>query len=365
MELRDFVNDVKTLGKDGTKITLLANSNPLANLLVNSEYDYLRTDKHLGKSIALLTVGGSHSYGTNISTDTHVSDFDLRGVFNHSKEEILTMNYLEKPLINRELDVSIYPMRQFITKLLTNCNPNAIELLGTRDSDVFVLDETGKMLRDNIGLFLSKKAYHSFGGYAQQQLRRLQNSLIKEAPKELKDEHILKAVLHSSMVIRDKYSYLEENGLIDFYIDENSDKSDEYNREIFVNINIDKVPFTQLKSFFNEIENVIKGFDDLNHRNRKKDDKALYKHGMHLIRVIREGIEILRGEGMNTYRYNDKGFYLDIRMEKYSFKELFEFVDDLEIELKEAFIKSTIIDKPDSNKVNKLLFDINEIVLSR
>ena len=364
MELRDFVNDVKLLGKENTKITLLANNNPLADLLKNKEYDYLREDKSLGKNIALLTVGGSYAYGTNVCTDEHVSDFDLRGVFNHSKEEILTMNYLEKPLVNKELDVSIYPMKQFIS-LLSKCNPNAIELLGTRDEDIFVLNEAGKMLRDNVDLFLTKKAYYSFGGYANQQLRRLQNSLIKEAPKELKDEHILKAVLHSSMVIREKYSYLYENGIVDFYIDENKDKEDEYNREIFLNINIDKVPFSQLKSFFSEINNVITGFGDLNHRNRKKDELALYKHAMHLIRLINECKEILNGAGINTYRSKDRQFYLDIRNKKYSFEELFKIVDDLEKELKEVFIKSKIIDKPDINKINKLLFDINETVLMK
>lgn len=364
MELRDFVNDVKLLGKEGTKITLLANNNPLVDLLKNQEYDYLRTNKHLGKNIALLTVGGSYAYGTNVCNDEHVSDFDLRGVFTHSKEEILTMNCLDKPLVNRDLDVSIYPMKQFID-LLSKCNPNVIELLGTRDSDIFVLDDVGKMLRDNVDLFLTKRAYYSFGGYALQQLRRLQNALIKEAPKDLKDEHVLKTVLHSSMLIREKYSYLDENGLIDFYIDENDSKESEYNREVFININIDKVPFSQLKSFFSEIDNVIKGFNDLNHRNRKKDESALYKHAMHLIRLDREGIEILRGEGINTYREKDRDFLLDIRNKKYSFEELFEISNELEKELKEAFNNSKIIDKPDFDKVNKLLFNINEIVLSR
>lgn len=365
MELRDFLNDIKSLGLgEGNKINLLVNGNPLASLLKNSEYDYLREDKHLGENIALLTVGGSYSYGTNVDTLEHKSDFDLRGVFAHSKEEILTMNYIDKPLMNRELDVSIYPMKQFI-ELLIKCNPNVIELLGTRDEDIFVLNDIGKLLRDNVDLFLTKRAYYSFGGYAVQQLRRLQNAIIKETSKELKEEHILKTVLHSSMVIKEKYPYLDKNKIIEFYIDKKESENGEYDREIFVNIDINNVPFNEIKGFLNEIDNTIKSFDKLNHRNKKKDESALYKHAMHLIRLNIEGIEVLKGEGINTYRAKDKHFLLDIRNKEYSFEELFLISADLENQLKEAFKNSKLIDKPDMNKVNKLIYDINDLVLKR
>ena len=29
-------------------------------------YDFLKTNEHLGKNVILLTLGGSHAYGTNI-----------------------------------------------------------------------------------------------------------------------------------------------------------------------------------------------------------------------------------------------------------------------------------------------------------
>ena len=32
--------------------------------LQSGEYDFLRTDEHLGHHIILLTLGGSHAYGT-------------------------------------------------------------------------------------------------------------------------------------------------------------------------------------------------------------------------------------------------------------------------------------------------------------
>ena len=34
-------------------------------LLQTKEYDFLRTNEHLGDNIILLGLGGSHAYGTN------------------------------------------------------------------------------------------------------------------------------------------------------------------------------------------------------------------------------------------------------------------------------------------------------------
>lgn len=55
--------------------------------LKSEEYDFLRTDPHLGNNIILLGLGGSHAYGTNIET----SDLDVRGCAINSKIEILQM----------------------------------------------------------------------------------------------------------------------------------------------------------------------------------------------------------------------------------------------------------------------------------
>lgn len=56
--------------------------------LNNQEYDFLRTDEHLGENIILLGLGGSYAYGTN----TESSDIDCRGVALNSKKEILLGN---------------------------------------------------------------------------------------------------------------------------------------------------------------------------------------------------------------------------------------------------------------------------------
>ena len=51
------------------------------------------------------------------------------------------------------------------------------------------------MLRDNAKIFLSKKAKHSFGGYATSQLRRLQNALARDSySQKEKEQHILGSI---------------------------------------------------------------------------------------------------------------------------------------------------------------------------
>ena len=51
------------------------------------------------------------------------------------------------------------------------------------------------MLLDNRKLFLSKRAINSFGGYADAQLRRLQNALARDSfPQNEKEQHIFNSV---------------------------------------------------------------------------------------------------------------------------------------------------------------------------
>ncbi|WP_330655463.1 hypothetical protein [Alkaliphilus sp. B6464] len=111
--------------------------------------------------------------------------------------------------------------------------------------------------------------------------------------------------------------------------------------------------------------NVIKDYSKLNHRNRKKDDLHLNKHAMHLVRLLAMGTELLEGKGINTYRENDRELLLEIRDGKYqnedgSFKEeFFELVNQYEVKLKYAADNSPLPFKPNFNKVEELLIEIN------
>lgn len=81
----------------------------LNDLLSNTEYNFLRENKHLGDNIILLGLGGSHAYGTNIET----SDLDIRGCALNTKEEILTNKNFEQ-FVNEETDTTIYSFNKLI-----------------------------------------------------------------------------------------------------------------------------------------------------------------------------------------------------------------------------------------------------------
>lgn len=185
----------------------------IKELLKSEEYEFLRSDEHLNKNIILLTLGGSHAYGTNVSG----SDLDIRGIAVERPKEIIGMSSFEQ-FEDRKTDTVIYGLKKVIL-LLQNCNPNVIEMLGTREDQLIVCNKYGRLLRDNLDLFLSQKAIQSFGGYATAQLRRLQNALARENyPQKEKEKHILNSIENQMNSIEDRYRELN-NGKLELFLD--------------------------------------------------------------------------------------------------------------------------------------------------
>lgn len=326
--------------------------------LKTKEYDFLRTHKNLGKNIILLTTGGSHAYGT----DTPSSDLDIRGITLNSAEEILTMEYNDKPIEDRATDTVVYFLKQIVT-LLLNCNPNTIEMLGTREEHLFICTEEGRLLRNNADLFLSKKAAASFGGYAIAQLRRFQNALARDSyPQVEKEQHILKSIKKQLLTLPDRYKKLTK-GELNLYIDDSSKKG--FEKEIFMDISLTHYPLRDFKNIYSEMNNVLKDYDKLNHRNNKKDKLHLNKHAMHLIRLLIMGTEILQGEGIHTYREKEIPLLMDIRNGRFSYDEIFEIVDKFNSKFKYAADNTNLPDNPDYKKVQELIIEINENVIDK
>lgn len=123
----------------------------IKNLIASDEYEFLKSNEHLGGRIIMLGLGGSHAYGTNIET----SDLDVRGCALNSKEEILTNQHYEQ-FVDEKTDTTIYAFNKLIS-LLCNCNPNTIEMLGLKPEHYLYLSPVGRELLSNKDLFLSKK----------------------------------------------------------------------------------------------------------------------------------------------------------------------------------------------------------------
>lgn len=98
----------------------------LEKVVQGAEYDFLLENPHLGSNIMFLTLGGSHAYGTNVPG----SDVDVRGVTGDSKYDLLGFGTFEQ-VVEQSTDTTIYGFRKLVS-LLVNCNPNVIEMLGSK-----------------------------------------------------------------------------------------------------------------------------------------------------------------------------------------------------------------------------------------
>jgi uncharacterized protein len=87
------------------------------------------------------------------------------------------------------------------------------------------------------------------------------------------------------------------------------------------------------------------------------------KFFMHTVRLQTSAIEILETGDFSTYRPN-RDFLLACRNGEFSLEEAIRIVDELDQRLNEAYEKCTILpEKPDYDKINALLIQINERAL--
>lgn len=329
----------------------------IKEMVNGSAYDFLRTNEHLGSKIIFLTLGGSYSYGTNVET----SDVDVRGCALNSESDLLGLTSFEQ-VVNTQTDTTIYAFNKLVS-LLLNCNPNTIEMLGCKPEHYFYISDIGREMIANRKMFLSKRAVHSFGGYANQQLRRLENALARDRLSQARrEEHILNSMKGAVKSFESRYTIFE-NGSIVLYTDESL--REDLDREIFADIQLKKYPVREFNSVINDLTNVIGTYEKLNHRNHKKDDEHLNKHAMHLIRLYLLCLDILEKEDIVTYRGNDLPLLMSIRKGDYQLEdgtyrpEFFEMVSDFEKRLNYAKQNTSLPDTPDMKKVEEFVISVN------
>lgn len=330
-------------------------------LLESKEYDFLRTNEHLGDNICMLAIGGSYAYGMNVET----SDVDIRGCALNKKEEILTnMNF--EQYTDSNTDTTIYSFNKLL-KLLSNCNPNVIEMLGLKPEHYLYLGEAGKELIENRHMFLSKKAYFSFGGYAYSQLRRLDNKAARKLSQTEQEKHILHSIENGRVSFSEHYQECSEDDIV-LYLDKS--KRDDIDSEIFMDVTLKHYPLRDYIGMWNDMNNILKGYDKLGHRNENAIKRGkLAKHMAHLIRLYMMCHDILIEEEIITYREKEHDLLMDIRNGKYltdedqPTKEFSEMVDYYQNLIEEDKVKSQLPERVDIKKINKFMAKINEGVV--
>lgn len=331
----------------------------IKKLLKKPEYEFLITNKHLGDNIICLCLGGSHAYGTNVEG----SDLDIRGVALNSPDEILLGIDFEQ-VVDTATDTTIYSFKKML-KLLAQNNPNTIEMLGLQDWQIIyktpVWDEVLK-IKD---AFISKKVINSFGGYANQQLRRLDSKSARNVGQGNIEEYIKSSLQHAETEISTHYPSIRN---LKIYTDI-SDNED-YERELFIDLSVTHYSLRSLANRLSEYNNIIRDYTKCTHRNKQAiAHNKLGKHMMHLVRLYHMCFDILERGEIVTYRAQDhdelmairNGYYLN---EDSSVKDdFYKYVDQLEARLKEDMLKTTLPKDVDQDRINNLLVIINRAIV--
>lgn len=322
----------------------------IERLLKTKEYDFLRENGHLGDNICILTLGGSRAYGTNIPT----SDVDIRGVALSSKKEILLGKDFEQ-VVEKKTDTVVYSMNKMFG-LLTNCNPNTIEIAGLPRDEYFVLTKEGEMILDNIGAFLSIKAADSFGGYATSQLYKLQQKSLYAMSDEDYMGHIAK-------VLNQMKKRLTENTDLDldFTFDDKS---------VYVSGELNQFDMAKMTEVIKEFNNTYGDYTKQSHRNENAMTHGkITKHSMHLIRLYLMGIDILEKGEINTRRVKEHDLLMSIRNGEWldetgsPSKEFFDLVKDYEDKFNNAKKHTVLPPTYDVKAVEELRMAINESIV--
>ena len=342
-------------GLDIKKLKLFA-ENTKQYIQDSTEYSFLR-EKPLGNNVILLGLGGSYAYGTNVES----SDLDVRGIATHSPADILTRKGFDQ-VENSETDTVVYSLEKMIS-LLSNCNPNTIEILGLEPWQYLYISDIGKELVENRDMFLSKRAIHSFGGYANSQLRRLDNKAVRLVNQTEREKHILNSINNARYTFPDRYFYFSDDA-INLYVDKAV--QEDYDTEIFMDVNLHHYPLRDYKAMWSEMNNIVKDYAKIGKRNKHAiEHNKLGKHMMHLVRLYLMCIDILESGQIITFREKDHDFLMEIRNGKYlddnmqPTKEFYEIVDDLENKMEYWKIHTELPDKPDYERINKFLMETN------
>ena len=328
------------------------------------EYKFLREDPHLGNNIILLGLGGSHAYGMN----KEGSDIDIRGIALNSKDEILLGDDFEQ-IVDTPTDTTIYSFNKML-KLLVENNPNTIEILGLKPEQYLYITPEGKLLVDNKRAFLSKRAIAKFAGYANQQLRRLENKVDRTVSLPQHLRHIIETINHARYGFGDRYTNYEYHD-IDIYL--STDRLDDYKQpEILIDMNIKGMPLSDYNALWNELSSIERAYAKIGKRNQKAiEHEKLGKHMAHLVRLYYMCFDIMEHQEIITYREKEHDMLMAIRNNEYLTKdgipkpEFYAYVGELEKEFNRLKEVTKLPDHPDYDTIRKIKKEVNESVVSK
>lgn len=308
----------------------------------------------INNHIVYMAKHGSHAYGTNIEG----SDLDIKGIAIPPRDHVLGFAYTFEELNEavshgHPADRVVYSLQKFC-KLAADCNPNIIEVLFVDRADVITNSPYAAVLREAAPKFLSRKARHTFSGYAVGQLKRIRShrSWLLNPPKgkpERKDFGLPENIKISDdmMGAYDKLLAGDRTEL----------KIEGVNPNVMELVQKEKSYFTALKHF----QSYEKWKAERNTARAALEAKYGYdtKHAMHLVRLLRMCREILTGKGVLVKR-PDAEELLAIRRGEWTYDQLIEWAEREDNAMQELYDTSPLPHAPDREFLNALCVKLHE-----
>ena len=299
-----------------------------------------QVDQLLPEGLISLCWRGSVAHGMYVpkSDPDSIDDKDVMGVYIAPLEHYLGFgreDVYEK--WEGEWDCVFYELRKFIG-LLLNCNPNVLSLLWLKPNGIIYENEFGARLRENRDLFVTRKAYHSFSGYAHAQFKKM-ISFNQEA--------------------QELMQRLEEE-LIAFGIDPESCDAGDSLRTLDGASFVGATPemMEVVKRYRGERRRYYSG-GYMGKKRRELVRRVGYdaKNAAHLIRLLRMGIEFLT-EGTIYVEREDAPELLDIKRGAWPLDKVKAEAERLFQLSQEAYVRSTLPPEPDRARAERLCVEM-------
>lgn len=274
------------------------------------------------RTTILKVVWGSRAFGT---ADPD-SDTDIRGVCIPPRYFLLGLGDFEQ-YEDDATDTVIYSLVKFTRLALAN-NPNILDILWADAEDVLFMDAYGARLRAARQLFLSRLAAQTYAGYAASQIQRMETHY---------------RWLHSPpdhQPVPAEYGAVPQTGGGLRFPNTHQERAFRAANKHWQNYQKWRENRNPERGALEEIH----GYDT--------------KHALHLLRLYRMGVEILR-EGVVRVRRPDAAWLRGVKEGRYTYPELRELVAGLQEELVEAERTTSLPDRPDEAAIDALLVELH------
>lgn len=167
----------------------------------------------------LYVIHGSTAYGM----DTETSDIDYKGIFIPTQASFYGIdqqpdNFTQAQSNGHPNDVQLYTLQKF-ARLSAAANPTILEVLFIDSPNHIIIDSAeARRLKTNRNLFLSRKVYSTYCGYAYQQIQLMQ-ARHKSSPDASNAERRAQSWKNATHVIRLMRMCVEilSTGTVDVY----------------------------------------------------------------------------------------------------------------------------------------------------